>query len=120
MEAVKEVEGTRKGSRARKVLLALCAAHAAALLMSFFQSPVAPSVPGFLMLAALNALAIAGLTRRTRAGWYLVLLFVFAAGARWTGGALDGAYSLFALLAIAAGVFCITDPELRREHGMTS
>ena len=122
-DAVPETGG-RRASWARKVLLALSAAHAAMLLLSLrgaHEPLTSADLAGLALLALLNALAIASLAMRgTRASWYLLLAFVFAAGARWTGEGVEGAAGLFSVLAIAAGVFCVTDPSLRREHGIAA
>lgn len=114
-----------RNSLASKILLALSAAHAALLLLSLRAEPglelTSAGVAGLVLLGILNALAIGTLAaRRTRLGWYLLLAFVFAAGARWTSEGVESDAGLFALLAIAAGVFCITDPTLRREHGIAA
>lgn len=113
-----------RGSWASKVLLGLSSAHAGVLLLSLrdahgVELMTSRDIAGLALLAVLNALAIASLAaRRTRAGWYVLLAFVFAAGVRWTGEGVEGGAGLVALLAIAAGVFCATDPSLRREHGI--
>jgi len=99
------------------VLLGLSAAHAAALI---YTSVGAPASIDVWLLLALNALAIAGLVTRTRAGWVAALLCVLGAGVRWASTGVDETAGLLALLAVTAAVFCVTDPSLRREHGIVS
>lgn len=101
-------------SWARRILLALCAAHAGALLLSASETMGI----GFFLLLALNALAIAGLATRTRAGWVAALFCILVAAVRLTGADTDGSGGLMILLAVAAAVFCVTAPSLRREHGI--
>lgn len=110
----------RRPSWARRILLGLCAVHAAVLSWSALMQPEAAGSFGFWTLVLLNALAATGLTTRSRAGWYAVVTFAFAAALRWTGSAVGDGAALVALLAIAVGVFCVTDPALRREHGIAS
>lgn len=115
-EGVADVVGVPQPgtSWARRVLLALCAAHAGALLLSASGDMGG----GFWLFLALNALAIAGLVTRTRAGWVAALLCILIAAARWTGAGIDESGGLMVLLAVAAAIFCITAPSLRREHGI--
>lgn len=101
----------------RRVLLGLSAAHAAALIYSSIDT--SPGLDLWLLLA-LNALAIAGLVTRTRIGWVAALLCVLGAGVRWASSGVDETAGLVALLAVTAAVFCVTDPALRREHGVAS
>lgn len=116
-EGAVEAGGVRHAgfSWARGALLALSAAHAIALL---YGAQGARADAGFWFLLALNALAIAGLATRTRAGWVAALLCVLCAAVRWGSTGVDESTGLFALLAAAAAVFCVTDPSLRREHGI--
>jgi hypothetical protein len=104
----------RTPARARTVLMAMSAAHALALILSSFDIRSG----GFWLLLGLNVLAIAGLSTRTRAGWVAALLFVLAASVRWAGAGIDETQGFLALLAAAAAVFFVTDPSLRREHGI--
>jgi hypothetical protein len=116
--AVEAVDVRQPGfSWARRVLLGLSAAHAVALFYTSVGGPLGLDV-GFLLL--LNALAIAGLVTRTRAGWVAALLCVLVAGVRWASIGVDETAGLLALLAVTAAVFCVTDPSLRREHGIAS
>lgn len=118
--AVESVAVRQPGtSWARRVLLALCAAHAGALVL--FSASAGIGI-GFWLLLALNALAIAGLLTRTPAGWVAALLCILVAAVRWTGAGtgLDDQGGLMPILAVAAAVFCITAPSLRREHGIAS
>jgi len=102
-------------SWARRILLALCLGHAGALVL-FSTDPGVGF--GFWLLLALNALAIAGLVTRTPAGWVAALLCILVAAARWTGTGIDESGGLMILLAVAAAIFCITAPSIRREHGI--
>ena len=104
-------------SWARGALLGLSAAHAIALL---YTAQGSQADAGFWLLLALNALAIAGLATRTRAGWVAALLCVLCAAVRWSASGVDESSGLIALLAAAAAVFCVTDPSLRREHGIAN
>src|SRR5689334_9201904 len=108
-------ETPRAPARARTVLMAMSAAHALALILSSFDVWSG----SFWLLLSLNVLAIAGLSTRTRAGWIAALLFVLAASVRWAGAGIDETQGFLALLAAAAAVFFVTDPSLRREHGIS-
>jgi hypothetical protein len=107
-------------SWARRVLLVLSAAHVVVLVLAAQQSPTVELGVTFWALVALNALAIAGLVTRTRVGWMATLLCVLCAGVRWAGIGVEEPSGLVALLAVAFAVFCVTDPSLRREHGLAS
>jgi hypothetical protein len=122
VEAVNAADAVavKSTSWARRVLLALSAGHAVVLVLSAHAAPTWELGAGFWGLVALNALAIAGLATRTRIGWVATLLCVLCAGAHWGGLGADEPSGLFALLAIAFAVFCVTDPALRREHGLAS
>lgn len=102
-------------SWARRILLVLFAAHAFALVL---VSASAGMGIAFWVLLALNTLAIAGLFVRTPAGWAAALLGILAAAVRWGGTSIDESQGLMALLLVAAAVFCVTAPSLRREHGI--
>lgn len=122
MEAVPATDAAQLPARswARRVLLLLSAAHVVVLALTAHGSPTSELGASFWALVALNALAIAGLVTRTRLGWMATLLCVLGAGARWGGIGVEEPSGLLALLAVAFAVFCVTDPSLRREHGLAS
>lgn len=122
VEAVPATDAEQIPARswARRVLLALSAAHAVVLVLAAHGSPTWELGASFWALVALNALAIAGLVTRTRVGWLATLLCVLAAGFRWGAVGVEEPRGLLALLAVAFAVFCVTDPSLRREHGLAS
>lgn len=118
--AVAQAVAQNGRSWARLFLLVLSAVHAVVLVLGAHATPTWELGPSFWALVALNALAIAGLATRTRVGWVAALLCVLGAAANWGVTGVDQPSGLFALLAVAAAVFCVTDPSLRREHGLAS
>lgn len=108
---------TRNGLWARRILFALFVLHGLTLAYAVASGLAPEPDPITIVLALLNAAALAGLATRTRFGWFVALGFVAVCIARyaWTLGA-DDVGSLATVLAIAAAVLCITDPAFRREH----
>lgn len=106
----------------RRLLVGLFLGHAALLATlvrtTGFELPRDSMLVGLFLL---NIGGIAGLASRNRAGWFLALVFVAAAVGRYafTLG-LDTASGFLVLVGIAAAVLCITDPGLRREHGIVA
>ena len=120
---VNGIEGERERpvtSPARKALVVLCAAHGVTLVGTALNAPSPAGFGGLAGLALLNVLALAGLATRSRLGWWVACLFVLVAAVRWTFGEIDGGGGLLVFLGIAAGVFFVTDPSLRREHGIAA
>lgn len=106
----------------RRLLVGLFLGHAA--LLATLIRTTGLELPRDSMLAGLfvlNVAGIAGLASRNRTGWFLALLFVTAAVGRYafTLG-LDTTSGFLVLVGIAAAVLCITDPGLRREHGIVA
>ena len=107
---------------ARKILLSLFAAHALILLVALqaagFKFDENFTLTGLL---ALNALAVAGIATRTRPGWFVAMVFVAAAVGHYAFHlGVDGASGLLTIVGIAGAVLCVTDPALRREHGIAT
>lgn len=111
-----------KRSWARILLMGLFCIHAVALGSAMVLATPDLPVPSMTWLfAALNAVALAGLASRTRLGFFVALGFVVAAVARyaWLLQIEDADYPGL-IVGIAAAVFCLTDPALRREHGIAA
>jgi hypothetical protein len=107
---------------ARKILVALLFAHAVSLTVAFFATGFHPveNLPAC-ALAALNAVALAGVASKTRAGWFAAMVFVFAAVGQYAFTlAQNDATGLFLVLGISAAVLCLTDPGFRREHDIAT
>lgn len=107
---------------ARKILISLFAVHAVLLL-------VALQAAGFKLdenftlegLLALNLVGLAGVGTRSRFGWFAALVFLAAAIGHYAFNlGVEGASGLLMLLGIAGAVLCVTDPGLRREHGIAT
>lgn len=111
-----------RGIWARRILISLFSAHGAALLFQAWSGNLDIGADYLLaVLGFLNLSALAGLASRTRIGWFLALVFVSAAVGRyaWTMG-LEGVSGLLLLCGIAAAILCVTDENLRAEHGVAS
>ena len=122
VEAAPAAAAPAKRSWARVVLMALFVAHGTALLIAVVRATPDVPLPAMTFLfGALNALALAGVATRTRAGFWVALAFVVAAVARyaWLLQIEEADYPGL-IVGIAAAVFCLTDPALRREHGLTA
>ena len=107
---------TAKATRARWVLIGLFVAHA--LFLAFVAASAHTPIlnePLTLSLAALNALAIAGLVTKSRLGWIAATAFVVAAVARYAWR-LPESVGLVFIVGIAMAVLCMTDPALEGEH----
>src|SRR5688500_813374 len=110
------LEMIRNGVWARRILFVLFLIHGVTLAWAV-TSGIAPDtgIPTIL-LALLNAAALAGIATRTRFGWFLALCFIAACVGRnaLTLG-VDDFGGLLTVLAMAAAVLCLTDPAFRRE-----
>lgn len=107
----------RKGVWARRILFILFLVHGVTLAWAIVTGIAADVSVPTIVLALLNAAAIAGIATRTRFGWFLALCFIAACVGRnaLTLGVEDFG-GLVTVLAMAAAVLCLTDPGFRREH----
>jgi hypothetical protein len=115
---VAAVEGESAGrSKARWILIGLFVLHGLLVVTSLTHAFEATTA----MLALLNLAAIAGMVTKSRAGWGFAAMFVVVAVGRYamTGTFVDFS-GLVLVVGIAAAVLCVTDPALRREHGITT
>lgn len=106
----------------RRLLVGLFIGHAALLAGLLRETGLEfPRDWMLVVLAALNCAGIAGIASRSRMGWFLALVFVAAAVGRYafTLG-LETTSGFVVLVGIATAVLCITDPGLRREHGIAT
>jgi len=107
---------------ARKILMALFVMHALLLLVGLhatgFKFDENFSIAGLL---GLNFLGVIGIATRTRPGWFAAMVFVAAAVGHYAFNlGVDGASGLLMIVGIAGAVLCVTDPGLRREHGIAA
>lgn len=111
------VEGESGRSKARWILIGLFVLHGLLVVTSLTRAFEATTA----MLALLNLAAIAGMATKSRAGWGFAAVFVIVAVGRYamTGTFVDFG-GLVLVVGIAAAVLSLTDPALRREHGITT
>ena len=107
---------------ARKILMFLFVVHVLVLLVALrtggFKLDENFATEGLL---ALNVFALLGLATRSRPGWFAALVFVAAAVGHYAFHlGVDGLSGLLMILGICGAVLCVTDPVLRREHGIAT